>query len=326
MKHLNFFLVLIGILFTVDLNAQQNTSWETLKTETKPSARHECAFVECDGKFYLIGGRRINTVDVFDPKTDSWEKKKKTPLEFHHFQPVVYKHKIYLVGVMSGQYPNEKPVPNIWIYHPQEDKWEKGIEIPEARRRGSSGIVVRKNKIYMVCGIIDGHNGDFVSWFDEYDLKTNQWKQLPDAPRPRDHFAATVVDNKLFAASGRTTSKRTKKVFELTVPQVDYFDFKTKKWSTLPNNLPTLRAGASTVAYKRKLIVIGGESGTQKIAHNEVDVYDTKTNQWKTWKNLNRGRHGTQAFIYKSAIYTVAGCGNRGGSPELNTVERLKLK
>ena len=39
--------------------------------------------------------------------------------------------------------------------------------------------------------------------------------------------------------------------------------------------------------------------------------------------NLATGRHGTQAIVHKNAIYTAAGCGNRGGKPELSTLEKM---
>ena len=32
-------------------------AWQTVETRGGPVARHECAFVEMDGKFYLLGGR-----------------------------------------------------------------------------------------------------------------------------------------------------------------------------------------------------------------------------------------------------------------------------
>ncbi|MDQ3291311.1 MAG: choice-of-anchor D domain-containing protein, partial [Bacteroidota bacterium] len=37
--------------------------------------------------------------------------------------------------------------------------------------------------------------------------------------------------------------------------------------------------------------------------------------------DLKQGRHGTQAIVSNNNIYIAAGCGNRGGTPELNTQE-----
>lgn len=302
-------------------------SWTTIETENKPIARHENGFVEVNGKFYLIGGRGVKPISIYDVKTNSWSSGKKTPIEIHHFQAVSYKSKIYIFGALSGKYPHETPLPNILIYDTKNDTWEEGAEVPENRRRGSAGVVVKKNKAYIVSGIIDGHYSGHVPWVDVYDFKTKTWEVLADAPRARDHFQAVIKDGKIYAAGGRNSSFATKQVFHLTIPEIDVYDIDTNTWTTLPKdkNIPTKRAGTSTVVLGDYIIVIGGESVAHKVAHNNVEAYHIKTNTWSSFKNMNRGRHGTQAILYKNKVYTVAGCGNRGGKPELDTIEVFEM-
>ncbi|MEO9592385.1 MAG: galactose oxidase, partial [Rhodopirellula bahusiensis] len=84
-------------------------AWLTVKTEGQPTARHEAALVGFQGKLFLLGGRRINPVDVYDPETNVWTTKSETPLELHHFQGVVVGDAIYLMGAMTGPYPKETP-------------------------------------------------------------------------------------------------------------------------------------------------------------------------------------------------------------------------
>ncbi|HAZ25636.1 MAG TPA: hypothetical protein DCY95_14410, partial [Algoriphagus sp.] len=68
------------------------------------------------------------------------------------------------------------------------------------------------------------------------------------------------------------------------------------------------------------------ESAAQAPAHAEVEVLDTETNQWIILPSLNQGRHGTGAVIFKGKIYVAAGSANRGGGPELNSLEILDWK
>jgi hypothetical protein len=75
----------------------------------------------------------------------------------HHFQAVAFEEKIYVVGALTGPYSREIPIPNIDIADPSKDEWTKGNEIPKDRQRGSAGAVVHDSKIYLVCGIQDGH-------------------------------------------------------------------------------------------------------------------------------------------------------------------------
>jgi len=311
----------LSVLFFASCTGQLN--WISPEPKGDPVARHENCFLECKGKFYLAGGRGIKPVNIYDPASNTWTDGTKPPIELHHFQAVSYKDKIWMVGVMTGKYPNEVPVPNIYIYDPATDSWETGDEVPADRQRGSSGVVIYKDKFYIVCGIADGHNGDHKTWVDTYDPGTGRWEILPDAPNTRDHFHAVVIKNKIYAAGGRNTSKNTNQVFDLVIPEVDVFDLKKQTWETLPesSNLPTLRAGTSAVNFKGNLLVIGGESMAHKEAHNEVEALDPKTGIWEPKTSLNRGRHGTQAVVYKGKIYTASGSGNRGGGPELKTIE-----
>ena len=301
--------------------------WETIVTTGEPTARHEAAFVAFKDKLYLIGGRRINPTDVFDPKTDTWTAKSPTPIELHHFQPVVVDDAIYLMGAMTGGWPNETPLEKVLIYYPDQDKFEYGHEIPAHRRRGGAGVVYHQGKIYMVGGITNGHMDGFVPWLDEYDPKTGEWRVLPDAPNSRDHFQAVVVNSQLFAFGGRVSSRKTGEDMSRTIQHGNIFDFETEQWRPVLNHhaIPTMRAGTATFAWNDEIITGGGESAGQETAHDQVESFNSKTGQWVTWPSLQQGRHGSGFAVVGDYVYIASGSGNRGGGPELTTIERLKL-
>ena len=335
MKRYILFSMISFICFTQNSCAQKKHSedtvlqgkWETISSTTRPIARHECSFVAVDSEFYLLGGRGIKPVSIYNTETNTWSAGKESPMEIHHFQAVSYKGSIYMFGAMSGKYPYEKPLKNILIYNPEENEWKIGPEIPKERRRGSAGVIVHEDKAYIVSGIVDGHNSTHVPWVDVYDFKTETWGILEDAPRPRDHFHAAYKDGKIYAAGGRNSSYATNQTFDLTVAEVDIYDIESNTWSTLTkeNNIPTMRAGTSSAFLGNDLIVIGGESLAQKEAHNTIEAYNIKSKTWRNLQNINRGRHGSQAIVYKNKVYIVAGSGNRGGKPELSSLEVFKF-
>ncbi|WP_250419078.1 PKD domain-containing protein [Pontibacter deserti] len=303
-------------------------SWETIAPASgTPTSRHENAFVQAGDKFYLLGGRGTKPVQAYDPVNKTWTNKANTPIEMNHFQAVTIDGLIYVVGAFTGGYPHETPIPKIYIYNPLTDKWLDGPAIPEARRRGSAGVVVRNKKIYLISGITDGHYAGHVKWFDEFDPATNSWKTLPDAPRARDHSHAALINNKLYLAGGRRSSYATGETYSLTVPEVDVYDFETSTWSTLPSssNIPTPRAGASTAVLGDEVVVIGGESVSQSGAHKETEALNVSKNTWRRLADLQTGRHGTQAIVNNNSIYVMAGSGSMGGSPELNSQERFYM-
>lgn len=320
----------LSLFLCLSVQAQdQNSSaspgkWITLShsNSDQPMKRHENAYVKSGDKFYLVGGRGERPVEIYDPASDRWTTGTTPPLSMHHFQAVSYKGKIYVMGAFNGGFPDETPIPNVYIYDPEEDHWEQGPEIPESRRRGAAGAVLYEGKIYVVGGIRNGHIDGHVRWLDVFDPKTGKWKELADAPRNRDHFHAAVVHGKLYAAGGRRTSQATGRTMELTIPEVDVYDFSTGKWTPLSpsGDLPTERAGTSAIAVGEHLVVLGGESGRQVEAHSEVEAYNTDTGRWHTLPPLNTGRHGTQAIVHDGKIYIAAGSETRGAT-EINSQE-----
>jgi len=318
-------------MFTAPLACSQTQfpeeEWETVETIGLPLARHENSFTAVGDNFYLLGGRGIKPISIYNTETNQWTEGTAPETEIHHFQGVSYGNEVYVIGAMTGKYPFETPLPSMLIYSPEGDTWKIGPEIPEDRRRGACGVVVDGDSVYMISGIVDGHNGTHVPWVDRYDFKTNTWTVLADAPRARDHFQVVMEHGKIYAAGGRNSSYATKQTFELTIPEVDIYDIATNSWTTLDQsgNLPTERAGTSTVLYNGQLIVIGGESASQETAHNQVEALNLNTLKWTTLKPLQRGRHGTQAIMRNGSVYIAAGSGNRGGRPELDTMEKLIL-
>ncbi|UFH54034.1 Kelch repeat-containing protein [Spirosoma sp. KNUC1025] len=300
-------------------------AWQPITTQNTCATRHENAATLIGDSLYAVGGRGMRPLEALNLKTLVWKAHPEPPVEMNHFQAITYNGELYVMGAFQGKYPHETPIPNIYIYNPKQSAWRVGPEIPKDRLRGSAGVVVYNNKIYMACGIIDGHYDGHVAWLDEYDPKTNTWKKLADAPRTRDHITAAVVGDKLYLAGGRNSTARINKVLETTIAEVDVYDFKTGKWTTLPAdaNIPTQRAGATAVTQGGKVWIIGGET-TQLLAHNEAEALDPKTNRWTSGPKMQQGRHGTQAVVYDGKIYIVAGSANHGGGPELNTVEVMK--
>ncbi|MBX2883073.1 MAG: hypothetical protein KTR32_24180, partial [Granulosicoccus sp.] len=310
---------------TASSNGDVSGNWEIVRSSngSKPTARHEAGGVGFQNQFYLIGGRGKRPVDRYNPSTRRWDNLGTPSKEMHHFQPVTLNGKIYVIGALECCFPSEKVVPKIQIFDPKSKKWSDGAALPRNRLRGSAGVVVYNNKIYMVGGTTNGHNGGAVNWFDEYDPATKRWKTLKNAPTKRDHFSAVVVGNRLIAAGGRQTDYPD--TFSNLVGRVDVYNFKTEKWESGIPNIPTQRAGAVVAAVGEDVLVIGGETAKAGPAKNTVEAYNVSTRKWRRLNSLRQARHSGGIAQIDNAIHIASGNTRRGGGAETTSHEKLDL-
>jgi hypothetical protein len=288
-----------------------------MNESTDYTARHECSFVQAGNMFYLFGGRESpEKVDIYDYSRNKWTHGAQAPKPFNHFQAVAYEGLIWVIGAFeTNHFPNEEPQENVYVYDPANDVWMKGPEIPWPR--GAGGLVVYKDRFYLVGGNTLGHNGGFVPWLDKYNPVSGEWDRLEDAPHQRDHFHAAVLRGRLYAIGGRRTIRGN--TLGDTVKEVDVYDFATKKWlvDNLPKDIPLPRASAAVATFDGKIMVIGGETAKNTAAHTRVDAFDPANNgRWSSLKPLNHGRHGMQAIVSGEGVFVAGGSPNRGGGQQ----------
>ncbi|MDO6712402.1 kelch repeat-containing protein [Aliiglaciecola sp. 2_MG-2023] len=316
--------LIVGLLYACSVMAfAAQQTWDQVETNGTFSVRHEAGFVQLNNKGYLIGGRGIKSVDELEPSNLNWRNLSPSPLELHHFQPVVWQDQILIAGALTGQYPDEKPVAHIYFFSPHKNAWQQGTAIPKERLRGSAIAVVNQDILYLIGGITNGHLDGNVSWVDSLDLRTQKWSILPNAPHSRDHAQGVLIDNKIYVIGGRRTLGAQNKVFELVEEKVDVFDIASQTWSTLPQALPIPRAGLSVYAEHNSFIAVGGESANPNKAHEEVHRYDILQGQWSSAPSLIQGRHGSGVIKMNGYLWIASGSGMQGGSPELDSVERI---
>ena len=325
MKKLFAVFIFSAAIFAVASSQSSDGSWQIIKAKNKIDGRSECSLVAVNGKLYLIGGDGpAEPVEVYDPAKNSWIKKATAPVVMHHLQAVTLGDKIYVLDAFyDGGFPNQSPMPNSYSYDTKTDSWQKLAEIPEGRRRAGAGEAVHNGKIYLVCGITHGHSSGTNNMFDEYDPVSNTWKILPDAPHIRDHSMAVVVGDKLYAVGGRNTSYRDPNnvipFFRQVMLDVDCYDFKTGKWSTLDAKLPMGTGGGTAVNLDNKIYYIGGERATDTKPNGpQKDVYyldPATTNGWVKTTDVNLARNGVGGAVLNHKIYIAGGNGGGPGGP-----------
>lgn len=304
--------------------------WRTVKTteNSSPVARHEGCALMVAGKVYMIGGRGVKPVSVFDPATKRWTNRPGPGIEIHHFQCAALKDRyIYIAGAWTGRYPREMAFDNVLVYDVETSEWRVEARGGLGKRaRGGGAFVFRNGLFYLAMGNRGGHgpHATTLGELDVYNPWTKRWRALPSAPDARDHVHGGVVDGKLCVAGGRDGGAEN--FFDKAVTAVNCYDFKTNEWKR-GAHMKKGRAGAATGVTCGGLLMIAGGEGVlnQKgIAFKRVDMYDAVNDRFMKPSFLKHGRHGSGLAISDCScgnIYLPSGSGALGGGPELKTTE-----
>lgn len=112
-------------------------AWPTLawkKAALSPFARVEAPTAVVSGKIYLFGGftedlEASNQVDVYDPASDSWTRKKDMPTRLTHLNPAIDGKTIWFAGGFKGKHPGPVTA-EVWKYDIVADTWTAGPSLP----------------------------------------------------------------------------------------------------------------------------------------------------------------------------------------------------
>jgi N-acetylneuraminic acid mutarotase len=324
MKHRIIYSFLAILMLDAASCFAQDGNWEILTTKNDAIARSEGGLAVSEGKLYLIGGDGSSLVEVLDLQTLIWSKKSSAPIGMNHFQVTSYNHKIYVLEAFSeGDFPNQIPMSHVYMYDTDKDVWKKGAEIPSQRRRAGAGAAEYHGKMYLVGGIQHGHSSGTTNMFDMYDPQTDSWIALQDAPHIRDHCSAAVIKDKLYVVGGRNTSYHEANnfmaFFSKTVLEVDCYDFKTGKWTSLDSKLPLGSGGGAVVNLNNRLYYMGGERATDSLpnaARKNTYYLDPSTGDpWSETDSLIKARNGMAAVVWNNKIYVAGGAEGGPGGP-----------
>jgi N-acetylneuraminic acid mutarotase len=273
-----------------------------------PEANSEMAVAALDGKIYVVGGypssrETQDTVQVYDPASDTWALAQSLPEPIHHPVLVGVDGKLYSLG---GQ-PNTS---RSLAYDPVADAWSDLAPMPSARGAGAGAVI--DDQIYVVGGRSPAQNE-----FEVYDISDDAWTSLPNLPQDynqRNHLAAAAIDGKIYVAGGRYDGDGFSSPM---TDALDMYDPSLGEWTRL-NDMLLPRGGVNGIAAYGCFHVWGGE-GSNTGYPNDVfpnhDVYDPTTDQWTAVEDLPIPVHGvTGAAFIDGVIYIPGGGTSSGGS------------
>jgi N-acetylneuraminic acid mutarotase len=210
-------------LSTVEEYDPATDTWTHKKN--MPTTRLGLGVSVVDGKIYAIGGMTSgsnfwsgmrNTVEVYDPVTNTWTTKAPMPTERVWFTTSVVDGKIYAIG---GILVTKELLSTVEVYDPVTDTWTTKSPMLTARAGHAAAVV--DGIIYVFGGGTHTADPGGYSVVEAYDPATDTWMSKADIPEPRAYSCANVVGGKIYAIGGITTFANPHLSGESTVYEYD---------------------------------------------------------------------------------------------------------
>ena len=283
-----------------------------------PTARSGFATCTVNGKIYAIGGEvdkfgdtSIATVEMYDPKTDTWTQKADMPTSRRTSTSVV-DGKIYAIGgakihkrrIGPGVGRDIIELPTVEMYDPATDTWTQKADMPTPR--GTSTCVV-DGKIYAIGGTAFNNVKKKKPWrldtVEVYDPVTDTWTKSKKMNHVRSGAAISVVDGKIYVMGGTGWPQLPNHPGPY-LSSVEVFNPKTNQWRAI-REMSEPKAGHSASAIDGKIYVIGGgfRGNGLYIYLSTIEIYDPETDIWTREPDMPMSKLGHTAEVINGEIY-----------------------
>ena len=314
--------IVIGVVVFSFLFLQRDgfagEAWEQI-TELS-TKRRGFATAVVDGKIYLIGGTRfenekgpygMSLVEVYEPQTNTWQRRAEMPTPREGAQAAVVNGIIYVFGGSSGKdnkVVNQKYLDVVEAYNPQTDTWIQKNPMPVSRISFDLGVMA--GKVYLIGGSTGfgaGHEKR-TDRVDVYEPATDTWGKGRNMPTRRDAPDVEVVNNRIYAIGGAgwpqvgNRGGPDLKVIEEYTP-------KTHRWRK-KKEMPELRTSFRTVVVGTDIYLIGGFVSAPKglpALLATVAVYRPQKETWRESAKLPMPLRPFGAAAVHGKIYVFGG-------------------
>jgi len=237
--------------------------WEQIANLS--AIRFGMTVIEFNGLIYAIGGaqnsgKHVATVEVYNPQSNTWLRKKDIPTHRSYASSFIYDNKIYIAGGWNEIEKKTKDI--VEIYDPILDSWSKAASMN--KERSSFGITAHNGFYYA-----------FGSFIEKYNPETNSWTllncRMPDSVVGfgiADISSSTYIFGGYKSNTGVSNSYKYTPI-ELDSPIIQLMDKNTLTWESMQ--------GATSYNVYRKI----SDGACELIAENITDTTFVDTNQLK---------------------------------------------
>ena len=185
-------------------------------------------------------------------------------------------------------------------------------------KRTESTAATIGSKIYLLGGFTPK---GISRKLDVWDSTSRTWSRGEPLPRGLHHTTASVVNGKLYVIGGfdSSTWRPVRTNYE--------YDPATNLW-TVKSSMPTARGAHAAAVIEGKIYLIGGVHRKlfRLVNTTSHEMYDPKTNTWKTQPPIPTGRDHLTASAIGNTLYAIGGRMNLDYNRNLNINESYDVK
>jgi N-acetylneuraminic acid mutarotase len=288
----------------------------TLTWTTKASAPQglaEAQTATTNGKMYVFGGYStpwLGTAHAYsyNPASNAWARLADMPQPLTHMGVAADGRYIYIAGGYVTNLTTKQQTfasANVWRYDTQTNTYSKFVSLPSARGAGAMAAI--NHQLHFFGGVDAKRVGHTEHWMLDLTAANPQWVAQTPMPFTRNHLAAVVLNNRIYAIGGQEGT-------DDKVPDPDmlmYFDPSHPDQWTPVASLPAGRSHMAAISTGNRIIVMAGEGAGGTILSSTLE-YDPLTNDWTPMTPMPGARLAPVAGYINGRIIFATGYSAKG--------------
>jgi N-acetylneuraminic acid mutarotase len=234
------------------------------KLGRKPTAVTDISAGVIGGRIYVPGGKlssgQITSVlEVYDLRTDKWEKRADLPLKLSAYALAVFEGKLFIFGGWDGS----KYINSAYEYNPDGNSWRSRSSMPSAR--GYAGAAVIGERIFIIGGYTESKILDVNEVYQpNLDIPgATPWENRASLPEGRYGMSVASLADMIFVLGGRGTDKS-----RITLPVE--FSPNDNQWITIEAPYAPVGFRAGAVGLNNVLYTLGGINQENLMSTNQA--------------------------------------------------------
>jgi hypothetical protein len=205
------------------------------------------------GKIYVMGGTDVakgdalTSIEVYDPKTGSWEYEGEMTMGRIGHRAVAYEGKIYVIGGELKE-PSPGTLDDVEVYDPVALSWETLSPMPTSRQFPAISLI--GDVIYVLGGGVSYPYPGSTA-VEAYNINEDSWEVKPDLKVGLLDNNACEIDGKIISAGGLVLWAMG------AIADVQVYDPATSQ-AFLASELQYARGASVVFAYQGNIYVCGG--------------------------------------------------------------------